>query len=89
MPCCGINGQATIPNPSVSAFPLYHHPRTHTTQRRAAAAVVLEASKHAVNERVTSLVPRPGSWHYKAEEEDNSTTSGLNAELYVIDKLNS
>ncbi len=39
MPCCGINGQATIPNPSVSAFPLYHHPRTHTTQRRAAAAV--------------------------------------------------
>ncbi len=56
MPCCGINGQATIPNPSVSAFPLYHHPRTHTTQRRAAAAVVLEASKHAENERVTSII---------------------------------
>ncbi|XDV25916.1 hypothetical protein PO909_029742 [Leuciscus waleckii] len=72
MPCCGINGQATIPNHSVSESPLSTTTHEHITQRR--AAEVLESSERAEREkegdifgavtRIVALLDRRGRESY-------------------------
>ncbi|XP_073721837.1 protein NLRC3-like [Misgurnus anguillicaudatus] len=66
MPCCELNGQATISNPYVSMSPLYHHPQTHTTERRVAAAV-LEAGRERQKGRITE----PDRKRRKIEQSEN------------------